>query len=97
MPKEYFVDRISNVSVQGSVVCLDLGRMVSNLGEKESFELKRRVTITMTGSNFISFVNSLNQTVKAISERQKNNESRTGDNPPLAKESAGIDTDSARK
>ena len=73
MVTEYFVDRVSNVSVQGSVVSIDLGRLVPKSEDKKSFLLENRVTVTLTGQNFLSFVKTLNESVKAIAERQKAN------------------------
>jgi len=73
MTQEYFIDRIGNISVQGSVISIDLSRMVpstSEGSEKDAFSLEKKLTVTLTGQNFIALVNSLNQTVKAISERQ---------------------------
>ena len=70
MSNEYFIDRISNVSVQGPVVSIDLGRMVSDSTDKKSFKLEDRVTLTLTGQNFVSLVSTLNETVKAIAKRQ---------------------------
>lgn len=74
MIPEYFIDRVGNISVQGSVVSIDLARMVPNnseSSEKDSFALEKKLTVTLTGQNFITLVNALNQTVKAISDRQK--------------------------
>ena len=71
MSKEYFVDQISNLSVQGSVICIDLGRRLPPQKEGELGELEKRLTVTMTGQNFVNFVKALNGTVKAISERHK--------------------------
>lgn len=73
MKKEYFIDRVGNISVQGPVISMDLARMVSEAEKKDSFNMEDRLTVTMTGQNFITFVKTLNNTVKAISERQKNN------------------------
>ena len=72
MHNEFFVDKISNINVQGSVISVDLARLVIKPGDEKTQTLDTRVTITLTGANFISLVNSLNQTVKAISERQNN-------------------------
>ena len=72
MTTEYFIDRISNVSVQGSVISIDLGRLIPKAEDKKTFTLEDRVTITLTGQNFISLVTTLNESVKAIAERQKN-------------------------
>ena len=71
MSNEYFIDRISNVSVQGSVISIDLARMVPKEQDKKEFQLEKRLTITLTGQNFIQFVNTLNESVKAIADRQK--------------------------
>ena len=86
MVKEYFIDKISNISVQGSVVSVDLARVLLPEGGSETPKEDKRLTITLTGANFISLVNSLNQTVKAISERQKNNKSvKDKDKSPIKK------------
>ena len=78
MTNEYFIDRISNVSVQGSVVSIDLGRLVPKTDDKKSFLLEDRVTVTLTGQNFFGMVKTLNESVKAIADRQKSsNESTT--------------------
>jgi hypothetical protein len=71
MIPEYFIDRIGNISVQGPVVSLDLGRMVPSQADKKTYDFEKRATITLTGQNFLALVNSLNQTVKAISEKEK--------------------------
>lgn len=75
MSNEYFVDRISNVSVQGSVISIDIARMVPKENNKKEFELENRLTVTLTGQNFINFVNTLNESVKAIADRQKGSDS----------------------
>ena len=73
MSTEYFVDKISNINVQGSVISFDLNRIVRTKqgADTDSFALEKRLTVTMTGNNFISFVKNLNHSVKAISD-QKN-------------------------
>ena len=71
MAKEYFIDRIGNISVQGPVVCIDMGRMVASQSGDEAAKVENRLTITMTGQNFMNLVKTLNGTVKAISERHK--------------------------
>ena len=75
MIPEYFIDRIGNISVQGPVVSLDLGRMVLSQTDKKPYAFENRATITLTGQNFLALVNSLNQTVKAISEKEKTKQS----------------------
>ena len=74
MTNEYFVDRISNVSVQGTVVSIDLGRLVPKTDDKKSFSLEDRVTVTLTGQNFFGMVKTLNESVKAIADRQKSSD-----------------------
>ena len=71
MTREYYVDRITNVSVQGAVVTIDLGRLKPSDQEKDQLEVSKKLTLTLTGTNFINLVNTLNGTVKAINERSK--------------------------
>jgi hypothetical protein len=71
MVPEYFIDRIENISVQGPVVSLDLGRMVASQTDKKTYTFEKRATVTLTGQNFLALVKGLNQTVKAISEKEK--------------------------
>ena len=78
MTNEYYVDRISNVSVQGSVISIDLGRLVPKPEDKKSFTLENRLTVTLTGQNFMNFVKTLNESLQAIADRQKTN--ATNDN-----------------
>jgi len=80
MTNEYFVDRISNVSVQGSVVSIDLGRLVPKTDDKKSFLLEDRVTVTLTGQNFFGMVKTLNESVKAIADRQKSSDDNDSSN-----------------
>ena len=76
MAKEYYVDRIGNLSVQGPVVSIDFGRMMNSpeSNNKESMALDKRLTVTMTGQNFVNMVNTQNNSVKAMAERAKNSE-----------------------
>jgi hypothetical protein len=86
MVKEYFIDKISNINIQGSVISVDLARVLPPEGGSETPKVDKRLTLTLTGANFISLVNSLNQTVKAISERQNNNMSaKDKDRSPVKK------------
>ena len=71
MKKEYFVDRLSNIRIQGPIVSLDLGRLKPDVGKKDEYKVADRLTITLTGQNFIALVTSLNRTVKAMVERQQ--------------------------
>jgi len=79
MATEYFIDRISNVSVQGPIVSVDLGRLVSEAQDKNSFKLDKRLTITLTGQNFISLVKTLNESLKAIADRKQSDGSNDTD------------------
>ena len=76
MTKEYYVDRIGNISVQGPVVSIDFGRMINSPenNKKESMALDKRLTVTMTGQNFVNMVNALNNSVKTMAERAKTSE-----------------------
>ena len=67
MIPEYFIDKIGNISVQGPVISFDLGRMVVSQSDNKTYDFKKRAAVTLTGQNFLALVNSLNQTVKAIS------------------------------
>lgn len=69
---EYYIDRISNVSVQGQVISIDFGRLVPSTEDKKTFALEDRVTIILTGQNFVSLVSTLNESVKVMADRQKN-------------------------
>jgi hypothetical protein len=72
MTNEYYIDRIGNISVQGPVVSIDLGRMMPTPeNNNESVTLDKRLTVTMTGQNFINMVNALNNSVKTMAERAK--------------------------
>ena len=82
MAKEYFIDRIGNISVQGPVVCIDMGRMVASQSGDEATKLENRLTITMTGQNFVNLVNTLNGTVKAISERHREQQASSQKSDP---------------
>jgi hypothetical protein len=71
MSQEYYIDRIGNVSVQGPVVTIDLGRVSTSGTKKEQLEFEKKLSITLTGQNLVHLVTSLTNTLKAISERNK--------------------------
>lgn len=87
MTKEYYVDRIGNVSVQGSVISIDLSRIVNSENGSGESSLEKKLTVTLTGQNFMNMVNMLNNTVKTISERQKNEaDKKSTSEKPVEKE-----------
>lgn len=71
MNSEFYVDKVSSVSVEGPVVSLDFSRLVANPSDKEKRLLDKKVSVTLTLQNFVQMVNMLNQTVKQMSERSK--------------------------
>jgi hypothetical protein len=81
MLKEYYIDRIGNISVQGSVVSMDMSRMVSSDENENNINYEKKLTVTMTGQNFLNMVNMLNNTVKTISERQKESKKNGAKSP----------------
>ena len=70
MSQEYYIDRIGNVSVQGPVVTIDLGRVSTSGTKKDQLEFEKKLSITLTGQNLVHLVTSLSNTLKAISERK---------------------------
>ena len=83
MIPEYFIDKIGNISVQGPVISFDLGRMVVSQSDNKTYDFKKRAAVTLTGQNFLALVNSLNQTVKAISEKEKSKQDPKAKQDPL--------------
>jgi hypothetical protein len=67
---EIYIDRISNISIQGPVVSLDFARAVPISGVKE-VDFEAKVKITLTIQNFMTLINTLNQTAQAISKKSK--------------------------
>jgi hypothetical protein len=65
---EIFFDRISNISVQGPIVSIDLSRATSSNETKEVI-FDKKVTITCTTQNLMNFINTLNQTGLAIKKQ----------------------------
>lgn len=67
--KEYYVDKVSDISVEGQIISIDFGRFTSSNDNKR--QLTKKVSITLSGANFLNLVKTLNESVKAISERTK--------------------------
>jgi hypothetical protein len=76
MANEYYIDRIGNVSVQGPVVTIDLGRIKTTNSKEDSMEFEKKLSITLTGQNLVNLVTSLTNTLKAISERNTKDKER---------------------
>ena len=75
---EIFFDRISNISVQGPIVSIDLSRANSSNETKEvSFD--KKVTITCTTQNLMNFINTLNQTGLAIKKQYESTKAGTSE------------------
>lgn len=68
--KEIYIDRISNINIQGPIVSLDFARSKSNTETKE-IEFDPKIKLTLTTQNFMALVTTLNQTAQAISEKIK--------------------------
>jgi hypothetical protein len=76
LTKEYYIDRIGNISVQGPVVTIDLGRVSTSETKKDQLAFEKKVSITLTGQNLVQLVTSLTNTLKAISERNTKDKER---------------------
>jgi hypothetical protein len=81
MSQEYYIDRIGNVSVQGPVVTIDLGRVSTSGTKKEQLEFEKKLSITLTGQNLVHLVTSLTKTLKAISERNTKDKETLANTP----------------
>ena len=81
MTKEFFIDGIGNISVQGPVVTLTMTR--AQQGSKvEDGKEEDVLHLTMTGQNLLKITNILNNTIKRLAQRSQ---------------SASNDTDSDKK
>ncbi len=77
MAKEFFIDGIGNISIQGPVVTLSMIR--STQGNKpEQTNDEEIVKLTMTGQNLVKMTNILGNTLKRIAERNKENQDKLG-------------------
>ena len=70
MVKEFYIDGIGNISVQGPVVTLTMIRETqgSNSENKKNEEI---IHLTMTGQNLLKITNILNNTINRIAQRSK--------------------------
>lgn len=81
MTKEFFIDGIGNISVQGPVVTITMTR--AQQGSKvEDGKEEDVLHLTMTGQNLLKITNILNNTIKRLAQRSQ---------------SASNDTDSDKK
>ena len=70
MTKEFYIDGIGNISVQGPVVTLTMTR--AQQGSKVDNDKEEEVLyLTMTGQNLIKITNILNNTLKRLAQRSQ--------------------------
>ena len=70
MTKEFYIDGIGNISVQGPIVTLTMTR--AQQGSKvESDKEDEILHLTMTGQNLLKITNILNNTIKRLAERSQ--------------------------
>ena len=70
MIKEFYIDGIGNISVQGPVVTLTMTRVQQ--GSKVDNDKEEEVLhLTMTGQNLLKITNILNNTIKRLAERSQ--------------------------
>ena len=70
MTKEFYIDGIGNISVQGPVVTLTMTR--AQQGSKVDNDKGEEVLhLTMTGQNLLKITNILNNTIKRLAERSQ--------------------------
>ena len=70
MIKEFYIDGIGNISVQGPVVTLTMTR--AQQGSKVDNDKEEEVLhLTMTGQNLLKITNILNNTIKRLAERSQ--------------------------
>ena len=70
MTKEFYIDGIGNISVQGPVVTLTMTR--AQQGSKVDNDKEEEVLhLTMTGQNLLKITNILNNTIKRLAERSQ--------------------------
>ena len=70
MTKEFYIDGIGNISVQGPVVTLTMTR--AQQGSKvEGGKEEDVLHLTMTGQNLLKITNILNNTIKRLAQRSQ--------------------------
>ena len=77
MVKEYYIDGLGNISVQGPVVTLTMTRAQQGSKVEEGKE-QEVLHLTMTGQNLVKMTNILGNTLKRIAERNKENQDKLG-------------------
>ena len=70
MTKEFYIDGIGNISVQGPVVTLTMTRAQQGSKVEEGKE-EEVLHLTMTGQNLLKITNILNNTIKRLSQRSQ--------------------------
>ena len=79
MTKEFYIDGIGNISVQGPVVTLTMTR--AQQGSKVDNDKEEEVLhLTMTGQNLIKITNILNNTLKRLAQRSQGSSSGKDEN-----------------
>ena len=79
MTKEFYIDGIGNISVQGPVVTLTMTR--AQQGSKVENDKEEEVLhLTMTGQNLLKITNILNNTIKRLAERSQSASKDTVEN-----------------
>ena len=79
MIKEFYIDGIGNISVQGPVVTLTMTR--AQQGSKVDNDKEEEVLhLTMTGQNLLKITNILNNTIKRLAERSQSTRNNTDRN-----------------
>ena len=79
MTKEFYIDGIGNISVQGPVVTLTMTRAQQGSKVEEGKE-EEVLHLTMTGQNLLKITNILNNTIKRLSQRSQSASKDTDSN-----------------
>ena len=85
--KEIYIDRVSNISVQGPVTSIEFARAKTVAGQKE-LDFEPKITLTLTTQNLMGLIAALNKTGEAIIEKNKN---KNLENKSSAKSEKGIE------
>ena len=85
--KEIYIDRVSNISVQGPVTSIEFARAKTVAGQKE-LDFEPKITLTLTTQNLMGLIAALNKTGEAIIEKNKN---KNSENNVSAKSEKGIE------
>ena len=79
MTKEFYIDGIGNISVQGPVITLTMTR-VQQGSKVENDKEEEVLHLTMTGQNLLKITNILNNTIKRLAERSQSASKDTVEN-----------------